>query len=391
LALTAGTRLGPYEVSAQIGEGGMGQVYRATDTNLKRAVAIKVLPDSVASDAERLARFQREAEVLASLNHPNIAAIYGLERSGDTTALVMELVEGPTLADRIAQGAIPVDEALPIATQIADALAAAHERGIIHRDLKPANVKVRPDGAVKVLDFGLAKALGPAEAGHYVPQSPGAIDRSVRLQPDLTDAATITSPAMMTGVGVILGTAAYMSPEQARGKAVDKRADIWAFGCVLYEMLTSRRAFDGEDVAETLGAIIHKQPAWNLLPAGTPSIVRRLVERCLEKDPKAAVTRYWRCAARYRQRAPRSRRTGTRQPRGCLAVPLGARRVAGCSGPGHSVRRPCCPCQSLSKDTIEHRSCLPKRDSVARGWRGPSGVRREDTNCEIRTGYCTLT
>jgi len=213
VALTPGTRLGPYEVTAQIGVGGMGEVYRATDTNLKRPVAIKVLPASVAADAERLARFQREAEVLASLNHPNIAAIYGLERSGPATALVMELVEGPTLADRITRGAIPLDEALPVAKQIAEALEAAHEQGIIHRDLKPANIKVRSDGTVKVLDFGLAKAMEPMgtmSAGRS--QSP-----------------TITTPAM-TQAGLILGTAAYMSPEQARGSDADKRADLWAFG-----------------------------------------------------------------------------------------------------------------------------------------------------------------
>src|SRR5918995_6092488 len=215
MALTPGTRLGPYEIAAQIGVGGMGEVFRATDTNLKRAVAIKVLPDAVASDADRLVRFQREAEVLASLNHPNIAAIYGLKKSDGTTALIMELVEGPTLADRIARGPLPVDDALPVAKQIADALEAAHEQGIIHRDLKPANIKLRPDGTVKVLDFGLAKALDP--------MWPKGVDA--------TASPTITSPAMMTSVGTLLGTAAYMSPEQERGKPVDKRADIWAFGC----------------------------------------------------------------------------------------------------------------------------------------------------------------
>jgi serine/threonine protein kinase len=228
-----GARLGPFEIQSAIGAGGMGEVYRATDTNLKRAVAIKVLPESVATDRDRLARFQREAEVLASLNHPNVAAVYGLERSDGVTALVMELVEGPTLADRITQGAVPLDEALPIAKQIAEALEAAHEKGIIHRDLKPANIKVRPDGTVKVLDFGLAKALEAPSTAISATQSP-----------------TITSPAMMTGVGVLLGTAAYMSPEQARGKAVDKRSDVWAFGCVLYEMLTGHRAFDGETTTE---------------------------------------------------------------------------------------------------------------------------------------------
>jgi serine/threonine protein kinase len=195
----------------------MGEVYRAKDTNLKRSVALKVLPDSVAGDAERLARLQREAEILASLNHPNIASIYGLEKSDGTTALVMELVEGPTLGDRIAQGPIRFDEALSIAKQIAEALEAAHEQGIIHRDLKPANIKVRPDGTVKVLDFGLAKAL----------DLPGA------LAPSVTQSPTITSPAVLTGVGALLGTPAYMSPEQARGKPIDKRTDIWAFGCVL--------------------------------------------------------------------------------------------------------------------------------------------------------------
>ena len=270
LALTSGTRLGPYEVLTQIGVGGMGEVYRATDTNLKRAVAIKVLPASVAADAERLARFQREAEVLASLNHPNIAAIYGLERSGATTALVMELVEGPTLADRIAQGAIPIDEALPIAKQIAEALEAAHEQGIIHRDLKPANIKVRSDGTVKVLDFGLAKALEPTGA----------------MSPSLSMSPTITAPALMTGVGMILGTAAYMSPEQARGKAVDKRADIWAFGVVLFEMLTGKRAFPGEDLTDTLAAVAKLDPRWDAIGAGVPARVRQVLRVCLQKDPK---------------------------------------------------------------------------------------------------------
>ena len=243
----------------------MGEVYRATDTDLKRQVALKVLPESVAADAERLARFQREAEVLASLNHPNIAIIHGLEKSEGVTRIVMELVEGPTLADRIAQGAIPLDEALPIARQIAEALEAAHEQGIIHRDLKPANIKVRPDGTVKVLDFGLAKAMEPSAAA------------SSRL----SMSPTITTPAM-TQAGIILGTAAYMAPEQARGKPVDKRADIWAFGVVLYEMLTGRRAFEGEDVSSILAAVIQSEPRWD----GVPASVRRLLESCFEKDPK---------------------------------------------------------------------------------------------------------
>ena len=269
LALTPGTRLGPYEVLTQIGAGGMGEVYRATDTNLKRSVAIKVLPASVAGDAERLARFQREAEVLAALNHPNIAAIYGLERSGDTTALVMELVEGPTLTDRIAQGAIPIDEAVPIAKQIAEALEAAHEQGIIHRDLKPANIKVRSDGTVKVLDFGLAKAMAPA---------PGS-------SPNLSQSPTITTPAM-TQAGMILGTAAYMSPEQAKGREADKRSDLWAFGTVLYEMLTGRRAFEGEDTVDVLSRVLQREPEWGALPAGVSPTLVLYLKRCLYKDSK---------------------------------------------------------------------------------------------------------
>src|SRR4029453_9040398 len=219
MALAPGSRIGPFEITTQIGVGGMGEVYRATDTNLKRAVAIKVLPDAVAFDSERLARFQREAEVLASLNHPNIAQIYGLESIDGTKALVMELVDGPTLADRMAKGPISIDEALAIAKQIAEALEAAHEQGIVHRDLKPANIKLRPDGTVKVLDFGLAKAVEPVfSASSAVTASP-----------------TMTSPALMSGAGMLLGTAAYMSPEQARGRPVNRRTDVWAFGCVLFE------------------------------------------------------------------------------------------------------------------------------------------------------------
>ena len=272
MALTPGTRLGPYEIIAQIGEGGMGEVYRATDTKLKRDVAVKVLPAALAADPERLARFQREAEVLASLNHPNIAAIYGLEEAAQTKALVMELVEGPTLADRIAQGAISVDEALPIAKQIAEALEAAHEQGIIHRDLKPANVKLRPDGVVKVLDFGLAKALEPTDA----------------MSPGMSQAPTITTPAM-TQAGMILGTAAYMSPEQAKGKPVDKRADVWAFGAVLYEMLTGRRAFQGDGVSETLAKVIEREPDFDALPAGVPARVSQTLRVCLRKDQKQRI------------------------------------------------------------------------------------------------------
>ena len=270
MALTPGTRLGVYEVTAHIGEGGMGQVYRARDTKLNRDVALKVLPDSFASDADRLARLTREAQTLASLNHPNIAHVHGLEESDGVRALVMELVEGDDLSQRIARGAIPLDEALPIARQIAEALEAAHEAGIIHRDLKPANIKVREDGTMKVLDFGLAKAMEP---------TPGS-SSSMSMSP------TITTPAM-TQAGIILGTAAYMSPEQARGKPVDKRADIWAFGCVLYEMLTGRRAFDGVDVADTLGTVLKVEPDWATLPPESPATIRRLLTRCLVKDPRA--------------------------------------------------------------------------------------------------------
>ena len=267
MALTPGTRLGPYEVTAQIGAGGMGEVYRATDTNLERPVAIKVLPEAFVSNAERLARFEREAKTLAALNHPNIAIIHGFEKTASLRALVMELVEGPTLADRIAQRPIVLDEALRIAKQIAEALEAAHELGIIHRDLKPANVKVREDGTVKVLDFGLAKAMEPAAA----------------MSPGLSQSPTITSPAM-TQMGVILGTAAYMSPEQARGKAVDRRTDVWAFGCLLYEMLVGSRPFAGEDVSETLARVIEREPDWSALAKTAPPSVVRVVRRCLQKD-----------------------------------------------------------------------------------------------------------
>src|SRR5262252_6742758 len=246
----------------------MGEVYRARDTMLEREVALKVLPEAFAADPDRLVRFQREAKVLASLNHPHIAAIYGLADSRKTHALILELVEGPTLADRIAKGPIPLEEALPIAKQIAEALEAAHEQGIIHRDLKPANIKVRDDGTVKVLDFGLAKAMEPASA----------------ISPMLTNSPTITTPAMVTGVGTLLGTAAYMSPEQAKGRPADKRSDVWAFGCVLFEMLSGKRTFDGEDVSDTLATVLRADPQWNNLPAQTPHAIRRVLARCLQKD-----------------------------------------------------------------------------------------------------------
>ena len=273
--LTAGTKLGPYEILSALGAGGMGEVYRARDTTLNRDVAIKVLPESFANDPERLARFQREAQVLASLNHPNIAHIHGLEHSGGVSALVMELVEGEDLSQKLeglrAKGSgLPLDEALPIARQIAEALEAAHGQGIIHRDLKPANIKVRADGTVKVLDFGLAKAMDPLSSSSAAAA--------------LANSPTITSPAAMTAAGIILGTAAYMSPEQARGKVVDKRTDIWAFGCVLYEMLTGLRPFGGDDVTDTIAAVVRAEPDWSKLRADTPTAIRRLLRRCLEKD-----------------------------------------------------------------------------------------------------------
>ena len=268
MTLQVGVRVGPYEVTGTLGTGGMGEVYRARDARLKRNVALKILPTTFADDPDRLARFQGEAEVLASLNHPNIAALYGLEDAENTKALVMELVEGPTLAERIAQGPVDVEEVIPIARQIAEALEAAHEQGIIHRDLKPANLKVRADGMVKVLDFGLAKALEPAGAASMESQSP-----------------TVTSPRK-TRDGLVLGTPGYMSPEQARGKPVDKRTDIWAFGCVLYEMLAGRVAFEGETVSDMLVAVLSREPDWRVLPEATPAALRALVRRCLEKDPR---------------------------------------------------------------------------------------------------------
>lgn len=266
MALAPGTRIGPYDVSALIGAGGMGEVYRARDTRLKRDVAIKVVRGAWVDTSDRLARFEREAELLAALNHPNIAAIYGVEESAGTTALVLELVDGPTLADRLVTGPLPLSDALTISRQIIDALDAAHEKGIVHRDLKPANIKVRPDGTVKVLDFGLAKTLESDAAPQGVTRSP-----------------TMTSPAV-TSMGVVLGTAAYMSPEQARGQAVDKRSDIWAFGCVLYEMLTGRSVFARTTVADTMAAILEREPDWSAMPAAIPTSLRKLLRRCLDKN-----------------------------------------------------------------------------------------------------------
>ena len=269
MSLERGTRLGPYEIDSVLGAGGMGEVYRARDTRLKRDVAIKVLHAAFARDPDRLARLQREAEVLATLNHPNVGAVYGFEETPDASGIVMELVEGPTLGDRIAQSPVPFEEALTIARQIADALDAAHEQGIIHRDLKPANIKITPGGKVKVLDFGLAKmAEGPPKGGHYD-------DRSVQPQPDLTMSPTLAVHA--TTAGLILGTAGYMSPEQARGKTVDRRSDIWAFGCVLFEMLTGRKAFEtGETVSDAVAALLTKDPDYGSQSPGAVTLTVRL-------------------------------------------------------------------------------------------------------------------
>ena len=272
MSLHPGTTLGPYRVTAKIGEGGMGEVYRARDTTLDRDVALKVLPEAFTSDPDRLARFEREAKVLASLNHPNIGHIYGLEEADGQKALVLELIEGPTLADRIKQGPIPIDEALPIAKQIAEALEAAHEQGIIHRDLKPANVKVKADGTVKVLDFGLAKAF-----------QPDASDPNMSMSP------TISLTAAATQMGMVIGTAAYMSPEQAKGKPVGKQADVWAFGAVLFEMLTGTRPFTGDDVSETLARVIDREPSWDALPDSVPPVLASFLRGCLQKNPRKRI------------------------------------------------------------------------------------------------------
>ena len=272
MRLATGTRIGPYEVRSPLGVGGMGEVYRARDTKLNRDVALKILPEAYATDPERLARFKREAQVLAALNHPHIGAIYDFEDSGSPQALVLELVDGPTLADRISTGPLPIEEALSVARQIAEALGAAHKQGIVHRDLKPANIKLRTDGTVKVLDFGLAKL---------------ARDTDPDIQPsDLSQSTTLTAPAE-TRLGVIMGTATYMSPEQARGAPVDRQTDIWAFGCVLYEMLAGRNAFAGATFSDTIAKILEREPEWQALPAATPAKVKDVIRSCLQKDPKS--------------------------------------------------------------------------------------------------------
>src|SRR5262245_18076342 len=296
--LSVGSQIGVFRIDALLGVGGMGEVYRARDTKLNRDVAIKILPPAFANDPDRLARFKREAQVLASLNHPNVGGVYGFEDANGIHALILELVDGPTLAGMLegfrpsalgsgpdaapspkskapSRRAPPLDEALQIARQIADALEAAHEQGIIHRDLKPANIKVRDDGTVKVLDFGLAKLADPVGA-------------ALQGGPSMTQSPTITTPAM-TAAGMILGTAAYMSPEQAKGRPADKRSDIWAFGCVLYVIVTGKRAFDGEDVSDTLANVLKTDPDWSALPGAVPQSMRRLLRRCLTRDRKSRV------------------------------------------------------------------------------------------------------
>src|SRR5580765_3741549 len=266
--LSQGTRLGPFEVLSPLGKGGMGEVFKARDSRLGRDVAIKSLPESFAHDAERVARFEREARLLASLSHPNIASIHGLEVANGQRYLVLEYVEGPTLAERLSRGPLPLHDALDVCRQIAAGVEAAHENGVIHRDLKPSNVKLTPGGEAKVLDFGLAKG------GASEPQGVS----------DLSASPTMTYAS--TSLGVVLGTAAYMSPEQARGKPVDRRTDIWSFGCVLYECLTGRQLFQGETVSDLIAQILERQPDWTALPASTPPRVRELLARCLDKDPK---------------------------------------------------------------------------------------------------------
>jgi Tol biopolymer transport system component len=325
LSLTPGSRLGSYEILAPLGAGGMGEVYRARDTKLGREVAVKVLPSEVARDEERLARFRREAHILAALNHPSVAAIHGLDEAAGTPFLVLELVPGEDLAQRLKRGALPLDEALGVARQVAEALEEAHERGIVHRDLKPANVKVAPDGEVKVLDFGLAKAYA-SDAG------PGS-------SPDLSQSPTLAQTG--TAAGVILGTAAYMSPEQARGKPVDRRADVWAFGVVLYEMLTGHAPFAGETVTDVLAAVVTREPDLSLLPVATPPAVRELLKRCLDKDPRRRLRDIG--EARVLLEAPTAPAPspapgGRRVPRGAV-VALGAALLAAGAAGGYLAGR----------------------------------------------------
>ena len=315
-----GTTFGPYRILDKLGAGGMGEVYRARDTRLDRDVAIKILPPSVAADPDRLARFEREAKTLAALNHPNIAHIYGLEDASGTPCLILELIHGEDLTERMARGPIPLAEALPIARQIADALEAAHDQGVVHRDLKPANIKVTPDGSVKLLDFGLAKAIDPGASG------PIGI---------VSDASTAMNSPAMTAMGVILGTAAYMAPEQARGRVVDRRADIWAFGVVLCEMLAGRRAFDGDDVSSTLASVLKDEVAWDALPADLPAPIRRLLRRCLEKDPRRRLSAMGdarleldEVASPARESADSPASVTPRRPSRVLAVALGVVTVA---------------------------------------------------------------
>jgi serine/threonine-protein kinase len=303
--LSIGSTLGPYRIDALIGRGGMGEVYRARDTNLGRAVALKVLPARYADDAERLARFQREAQLLATLNHPNIATVHGLETSTTARALVLELVDGETLAERLVRGALPLDETLDVARQIAEAIQAAHDKGIVHRDLKPANVKVMPDGTVKVLDFGLAR-LAEADG---------------QRRADSSMSPTITTPAM-TAAGVILGTAAYMSPEQAKGRPADKRSDIWAFGCVLYEMLTGRRAFGGDDVTDTLASVLRSEPDWSAVPADVPALIRAVLRGCVTKDRRDRIGDVAAVLFAVREQKSNVQTVATQPPRAWSVAPV---------------------------------------------------------------------
>ena len=327
MSLTAGDRVGPYEVRGLLGLGGMGEVYRAHDPTLARDVALKVLPDPFALNPESLARFEREAHVLASLNHPHIAAIYGVQETHGTRALVLELVEGPTLADRLVHGPLALDEALAIAQQIAEAFEAAHGQGIIQRDLKPSNIKVRPDGTVKVLDFGLAKAF----------------EAPVAAAPGSSQSPTLISPAA-TRVGLIMGTASYMSPEQARGRTVDKRADVWAFGCVLYEMLTGQRPFPGDDVSETIARVIEREPDWVRLAAVAPPHVVNVVRRCLQKDPQNRLRDMGDARLELRESHTGSDAAARVRPTGLSATPtliaaVAAALIAGGLGGGWLVSR----------------------------------------------------